>query len=91
MYELSISLDSPGDRRSESLGGVWQAGSRGEPHAKQEAEHCGGGDAESGWTPALTHHQAEQGTDTDKVMRPTYIREYFSTYQLRMWGATVRG
>ena len=72
MYELSISLDSPGDRRSESLGGVWQAGGRGEPHAQQEAEHCGGGDAESGWTPALTHHQAEQGTDTDKVMSQTH-------------------
>ena len=45
------------------MGRLWQAGGRCEPHAEQEAEYRGGGDAESGWTPTFTHHQAQQGTD----------------------------
>ena len=51
------------------MGRLWQAGGRCEPHAEQEAEYRGRGDAESGRTPTFTHDQAQQGTD--KVWRST--------------------
>ena len=72
------------------MGRVWQAGRRSEPHAEQEAEYRGGGDAESGGTPTFTYHPAKQGTSHLRGLH-NFMSDLFSIYLLKTLGATVRG